>query len=642
MNPRAVKTSSSPTRTALARRAVLGACLLAASAWPAGARAAEPDYYVKAHKQASELVAAGKPDEALALYERALGEHPGSLELGNAYRAEIRKRALEERSISFLKGLAVDGAPDAAFYNAAFAYIDKIPRVGPMGAGFLSKRSIAMFRQVLDQKPDDWIANYGIGMNYLHWPDYFKKNESALGFLEKCLELQKGQKVKPYYLLAYLRLGDAYARSNELDKAFATWREGLGFYPEHPDLVARLKTPPERIQAAINEYYNPNQSIGAIDTDVSVLWASVVPKSAVPLKRADTRRGTGGQLSTAAGLSESDIGLFAWFLRNLPYLSDREHYGKVDLSVLGVQGAGDEANRPVNQIAHGMIQGFLAVMNDDTPEKIAQRTREMDAFDRPFFHEGLGMGLAAALDTTSAESFKALLDQIARYDTHFARLHLAGAGMWFGLESSRPLPAVAEAFDRLGAFGAAYAYEGLGFAQTLFHLKRHPDRLELGRKLPPVAAQSFYHGAGRAFWILAGEDVGALKERLALVPQAYHKDSLSGYGMGVSFTRAAHPASVASYLGRDELAALGFDDLATGVVMGYTIRDLADGPFVARVVADSRTNGGCWLPQALATGRDTLSTIETVGGDLHSNWRARIRERVARADGLAAARMRCP
>lgn len=636
MNPHAPQ-SSSRTRARSWRAGLVGAALLGALA----AGAAEPQFYLKARQEASALLAAGDVEPAFALLEHALQEHPGSLELGNYYRAEIRKRALEERAISFLKTLAIEGAPDEAFYNAAFAYIDKIPRVGPMGAGFLSKRSIAMFRQVLDAQPDNWIANYGVGMNYLHWPDYFKKNESALSFLEKCLELQKGTKPRPYYLLAYLRLGDAYARSGEIDKAFDTWREGLKLYPDHPDLVARLQTPHDRIQAAVNDYYNPNQSIGAIDTDVSVLWATQVPKSAVPIKRADTRRGTGGQLSTASGLSESDIGLFSWFLRNLPYLSDREHYGKVDLSALGVA-AGEEATRPVNQIAHGMIQGFLAVMNDDTPEKIAQRTQEMDPFDRPFFHEGLGMGLAAALDTTAADSFKSLLSQIEKYDTHYARLHLAGAGMWFGLESSRPIGGVAAAFDWLGPFGAAYAYEGFGFAQALFHLKRQPDRLELGRKLPAVAAQSFYHGAGRAFWILSGEDVGALRERLALVPEAYRKDTLSGYGMGVSFTRAASPGAVAKYLQRDDLAGLGFDDLTTGIVMGYAIRDMADNAFISRVVADTRENGGCWLPQALAAGRDALGSIESSGGDLHSNWRARIRERVAGADGLAQNRMRCP
>lgn len=619
---------------------LVGTALGAALAVAPSAAAGEPAYYLKARREAAALLAAERTEEGLALVEQALTEHPGSLELGNYYRAEIRKRALEERAISFLKGLAAPGAPDEAFFNAAFAYIDKIPRVGPMGAGFLSKRSIAMFRQVLDAKPDNWIANYGIGMNYLHWPDYFKKNESALGFLEKCLELQKGAAPRPYYLLAYLRLGDAYARSNEIDKAFATWRDGLALYPDHPDLVARLRTPPERIQAAINEYYNPNQSIGAIDTDVSVLWATVVPNSAVPLRRADTRRGSGGQLSTAAGPSESDIGLFSWFLRNLPYLSDREHYGKVDLSVLGVQ-EGAESTRPVNQIAHGMIQGFLAVMNDDSPEKIAQRTRDMEPFDRPFFHEGLGMALAAALDTTAADSFKSLLEQIGRFDTHYARLHLAGAGMWFGLESSRPIDGVVAAFDWLGPFGAAYAYEGFGFAQALFHLKRQPDRLEIGRKLPALGAQSFYHGAGRAFWILGGEDVALLKQRLEVVPAAYRKDALSGYGMGVAFTRASSPGAIAAILQRDELAALGLEDITTGVVMGYAIRELTDGEAIAKVAADASANGGCWLPRALSTGRETLGGIEAAGGDLHSNWRARIRERVSVADGLAQTRMRC-
>jgi tetratricopeptide (TPR) repeat protein len=590
-------------------------------------------------KDAQQLLDAGKVEEGLSALEAALKEQPGSMELGNTYRAAIRKNALEERAISFLKALAVEGAPDEAYFNAAFAYIDKIPRVGPMGAGFLSKRSIAMFRTVLDAKPDNWIANYGIGMNYLHWPDYFKKNESALGYLEKCLALQKADKPRPFHLLTYLRLGDAHARSGEIDKAIAVWQEGAKVYPKHPDLVARLETPRENITASINAYYNPNQSIGAIDTDVSVLWATEVPKSAVPLKRASTRLGSGGQLSTGAGLSENDIGLFSWFMKNLPFLSDREHYSKVDMSALGVKVDKNET-RPVNEIAHGMIQGFLAVMNDESPEKIAARTREMDPYDRPFFHEGLGMGLAASLDTAAADSFKGLLRELEKYDTRYARLHLAGAGMWFGLESSRPTDTVVQAFEWLGPFGAAYAYEGFGFAQALFHLKRQPDRLEIGNTLPPIGAQSFYHGAGRAFWILGGEDVPALQGRLALVPAAFRKDATSGYGMGVSFTRVSSPTTVASYFRRPEFAALGLDDLATGVVMGYTIRDIADDNYMARVVAEGSGNGGCWLGDALKTGHQALDAIQGAGGDLHANWRAKIREQMAHG-GFSVARMRC-
>lgn len=619
-------------------RYLMAAVLVSALAPAAVSYAASATEVEELKARADALFEGGHDDSAFALLEEAVRNEPGSLELGNLYRNAIRKHAQEERAINFLKKIVADNPTvgDGAYYNLAFAYIDKIPRVGPMGAGFLSKRSIALFQEVINRKPDDWIANYGVGMNYLHWPDYFKKNDSATGYLEKCLKLQDGVPVKPYFILTYLRLGDAYARLGDVEHAIQTWKAGLVQFPGHADLVARVETPADKVQSAVNAFYNPNQSIGEIDTDVSVLWATSVPASAVPLKRPETRKaGIGGQLSAGgSSLSESDLGLFSWFLRNLPFLSDKKRYASVDMSALGVQRQGGDA-KLANEIAHGMIEGFVSVMNDDTAERIGERTRQMDGFERPFYHEGLGMGMAAALDAETAASFQGFAQQIARIDRNFNRLHLAGAGMWFGLESSRGVETVIRAFDWLGPFGAAYAYEGYGFAQVLFHLKTNPLVLELGTKLPPLHAHSFYHGAGRAFWILGADDMAALKSRVEMVPASYRGDAYSGFGMGVAFTRVDRPTALGDFLakaGADVDAA----EVATGAVMGYTIRDLGDPTYVEALT----DKGACWLPEVLSTGRETLKSVETVGGDLHANWRNKIREQVV-GTAFFKNRMRC-
>jgi hypothetical protein len=617
----------------------LTAAVLAGALTPgAAAHAAEATEVEALKARADALFEGGHDDSAFALLEEAVRNEPGSMELGNLYRGAIRKRAQEERAINFLKKIVADnpGVEDGAYYNLAFAYIDKIPRVGPMGAGFLSKRSIALFQEVIKRKPDDWIANYGVGMNYLHWPDYFKKNDSATGYLEKCLALQAGMPAKPYFILTYLRLGDAYARLGDAEHAIATWKAGLAQFPGHADLVARVETPADQVQAAVNAFYNPNQAIGEIDTDVSVLWATTVPASAVPLKRPETKKaGIGGQLSAGgANLSDSDLGLFSWFLRNLPFLSDKKRYASVDMSALGVQRQGGDA-KLANEIAHGMIEGFVSVMNDDTAERIAERTRQMDGFERPFYHEGLGMGMAAALDAEAAASFEGFAKEIARIDRNFNRLHLAGAGMWFGLESSRGLDTVIRAFDWLGPFGAAYAYEGYGFAQVLFHIKTNPLVLELGTKLPPLHAHSFYHGAGRAFWILGGDDPAALTSRIELVPAAYRGDAYSGFGMGIAFTRVDRPAALGDFLAKAG-DAVDVTEVATGAVMGYTIRDLGDAAYVEALTA----KGACWLPEVLGAGRATLKGIESAGGDLHANWRNKIREQIPNT-AFFKSRMRC-
>lgn len=573
----------------------------------------------------------GENDAAFALLEKSIQQAPGDLQLGNFYRQHIVKNKQEDRAITFFKKLVEGGqVADEAYYNYAFAYIDKIPRVGPMGAGFLSKRSIAQFKLVQDRKPDDWIANYGIGMNYLHWPDYFKKTEGALGFFEKCMEVQKGQPLKPAHLLTYLRMGDAQVRGGQLDAAYETWRAGLKLFADHPDLLDRLNTPRERIDTAIRDLYNPNNSIGAIDTDISILWSTLVPRVVVPLKRNSLQQaGVGGQLQGAdQQLDSSQVDLFTWFLRNLPFLSDRESLTKVDMSMLGMnRGAGLGAR--VNSIAYGMITGFMAELEGASLESIRAKSKEVDSFTRPFFHEGLGMGYAAAVSLENMEELKRMDTAMREINPNFQRLHLAGAGMWFGLESARPTEQVADAFARLGPFGEAYAYEGYGFARTLFYYKSNPQVTAAGTKLRPQAAANFYHGAGRAFWILSGADIQAGEQYLQTVPADYRVHAYSGFAMGMAFTQIDDVRAVFSRL--PNLKSDERTHLLAGITMGLYIRKLGDPSYVDGLLGKASSQDKCMAQELLSVGAAALKDADVGGGDLHTNWRAAIERRIAQA-----------
>src|SRR5207237_9640965 len=106
---------------------------------------------------------------------------------------------------------------------------------------------------------------------------------------------------------------------------------------------------------------------------------------------------------------------------------------------------------------------------------------------------------------------------------NFRRLHIAGAGMWFGAQGTAPGTAF-KTFESLEGAGSAYAFEGYGFAQVLFHSRGDATQLELGKTLPPVAAASFYPGAGRALWILGHGSAQTLNAHLADVPERLGPD----------------------------------------------------------------------------------------------------------------------
>lgn len=575
----------------------------------------------------------GEAEAGFALLEERMQQESSNLELGNFYRKHIVRLNQEDRAISFFKKLTQAGdAPAQAYYNFAFAYIDKIPRVGPMGAGFLSKRSIAQFKIVQDRDPDDWIASYGIGMNYLHWPDYFKKTEGALGYFDKCMQIQQGKPVKPQYLLTYLRMGDALVRGGDVARAYETWRAGAKLFPGHPDLLERLNTPRERIESAIRELYNPNNSIGAIDTDISILWAKHVPQQVVPMHRELPRQaGVGGQLQASSpALDASQMNLFSWFTRNLPYLSDRGTLSKVDMSALGVR-RGSQLDNRVNAIAHGMISGFMAELEGESTESLRQKAAALDSFTRPFFHEGLGMGYAAAVSVESGGELKRMSETLDAIDPNFQRLHLAGAGMWFGLENAREVERIAESFRQLDPFAEAYAYEGYGFARTLFYYKSNPQVLDTGTQLRNEAAANFYHGVGRALWILSGADAKAGDEALEMVPEPYRQHSYSGYAMGMAFTQVDDVGAVFA-----RVTANADEEhrrmLLTGIAMGLYIRRLGDPGYVDAMLQKATAGDRCRARELLSVGSAALEDAAVGSGDMHANWRAAIEARIESSD----------
>ncbi len=578
-------------------------------------------------EQAQQAFQQGDTEKGFTLFEQAMKMDPGSLDLANDYRKEIIKHNQEDRSISFFKGLtAAPNAPDAAYFNLAFAYIDRIPRVGPMGAAFLSKRSIEQFRQVYDRDAENWFANYGMGMNYLHWPDYFKKSGDAVGFFQKCLEIQGKTPKKPHYVLANIRIGDAYVRRGEVDKAYSVWNDGLREFPNQIDLQERVNTDKTKIVDIIRQMYSPKGAIGAINTDISILWAKEVPaERQVELKPLKAE-------NAVAEISKDDMGLFSWFLKNLPYLAEKQGKSQVDMSPLGLGSNALNADL-TSLVAHGMIRGFLSQIEGQSVAEVNKQVQQEDGFLRPFYQEGLGMGIAASVNLDDPKTFGAFTTTMSKFDSRYMEFYYVGVGVWFGLESSSNLERVARSVDRLGPTGAAWAYDGLGFAMALFHYKQNPELIKSGEKLAAAAQPSFYHGVGRAFWILSGDDLNSFAHKLAMVPEAHWKEAHSGYGLGVAMTKATDPGFVFSYLNKADDHLLDKDEFLTGVIMGYTLRADTDPAFVKAIVQKASGADQCRLNTVLGVGKQALSKAKPKGGDLHESWRLDVLRQVKGGTG---------
>ena len=619
--------------------------------------------------KAQELADAGKGGEALDMLETYLKPHPDDVIAGNLYRKLAVKANLYDRPIRFFVAIVKEltpcpkeppvcpendkdcgkkelehctasalppGPPSGIRYNLAFAYIDKIPVVGPMGAGFLSKRSIEQFKRALDEDPNDWIANYGVGMNYLHWPDYFEKNDSSIAYFENAIKLQEARPARPSDILAYVRLGDAQAKTGNPQQAQEAWKRGEARLGSHGDFKERLEIDPAHLKEAVLDAYNPNNSIGAINTDISILWAEKMPEHVFSLRNPDgpvVIGGVGGQ-SLPERKDNANARLFNWFRDNLPLLLNRENADKIDMSGIGATG-GEGAG----VIAYNMIKGFMTQFRGDKPETVVEALAKSPGYERPFFHEGVGMGLAAALDTSADGSLKPFPAQIAAFDPKFDRLQYAGLGMWYGLAPTINLVRVHDKLGELDLRGQFYAYEGVGFAVTLFKNSVNSEAAELVQRLPFAFGSTFAHGAGRALWIKHGDDAAAFAKTLAAFPEQFRPDVRAGFGMGVAFTRIDRMDAILEQITpfKKESSAACFDYL-TGAAMGLAIRYQTDSAYVRDMMKLGSEKTRTLAQTLLEAGQTAFDEVQQGGLEMHKNWRAAIHNQIT--DGKAAATLK--
>jgi hypothetical protein len=409
---------------------------------------------------------------------------------------------------------------------------------------------------------------------------------------------------------------------NQIKEAQAVWQEGLNYFPKHPDLETRLALNDKEISKVILELYNPDNSIGEIDTDIEILWTDQLPDQLIPLFTAakDENRGIGGHFKLKK-TSDSNIELLSWFTKNLPFLMNRDSLAYVDMSELGVV---DKKNTTLsNLIAYNMISGFMSVFRDTPIEETKVFINELNPYERPFFQEGIGMAIGATIDISVESDFSLLQKQSSQFGKEFKRLHYAGAGMWYGLNPTVNIEKVLSVLKNLNLFESSYFSEGFGFSIGLFHYSRNHEIIQIGNELPPLFASAFFHGVGRSFWILGGQNTEFFKEALEQVPDIRKADSYSGFGMGVAFTRPDLPSEIFKIANWDELSSAKTHFL-TGVVMGYSIRFLADNKYISSLIREFEDDERGIVVELLDIGLEALSEADTGMGDFHQNWRTLI------------------
>jgi tetratricopeptide (TPR) repeat protein len=202
--------------------------------------------------------------------ELALADDPDNLRYASEYRQAIIRHKEFDRSIEFFGKLLAYHPKSANLHlNYGFAYVDKIPITGSITQVILANTALGEFSQAVDLQPN-WLAYYTRGASYLFWPKIFNKAPLGVADLENAFALQQRGPKKPYYVRAYIALGDGYCKMGQMDKARAIWQDGLHQFPASSQLRDRLSLRGDELARLIENNFDPNKRV---DTDLREIWS---------------------------------------------------------------------------------------------------------------------------------------------------------------------------------------------------------------------------------------------------------------------------------------------------------------------------------------------------------------------------------
>lgn len=202
---------------------------------------------------------------------RRLNYNPDDLGAGDKLREHCRLKSISSDCINELNSLTKK-YPRNKFlrYQAALAYVDEVPGHSLFRQGWLSSRSMSHMTEVIEWEPNDWPAYYIRGLNGLYWPTLFHKLPRAITDLQFCINLSdklpKGL-LKPYHVLAFVALGDAYVKDGDVSKGQEIYKKGLSLH-KSSELEKRLRMSSEKLTEFIKEFRHTDRTV---DTEISFL-----------------------------------------------------------------------------------------------------------------------------------------------------------------------------------------------------------------------------------------------------------------------------------------------------------------------------------------------------------------------------------
>lgn len=225
--------------------------------------------------------------------------------------------------------------------------------------------------------------------------------------------------------------------------------------------------------------------------------------------------------------------------------------GKVRRSLFGIPSEETVFSRPgfakdaiqrFQPVAHGLVAGYHATLEDSHFDALMERMNEVDVELRGFAFEGVGMGLAA-LDCITPWK-KRVNAFIEGPGAPYIYPFYVGVGLALARMRRNPEHYLAQLDPVLNWV----IVDGYGFHEGFFAYRRTIEKQAVPKKLSPYGCRIFDQGLGRAIWFSAGANVERIVKTIGSFPQERQAELWSGIGCASAYGGGAdHSAIKAIY-----------------------------------------------------------------------------------------------
>lgn len=221
--------------------------------------------------------------------------------------------------------------------------------------------------------------------------------------------------------------------------------------------------------------------------------------------------------------------------------------GKLRTSLFGIPsekavfsrpGFAKEAWERFQPVAHALVEGYHATLEDSRFEALVPRLEAVEAELRGFAYEGAGMGLAA-LDFVAPwkKRLRAFVDGPGA--PHIYPVYV-GVGLALARLRMRP-----ERFlKHLDPVLCWVVADGYGFHEGFFSWRRTVQQRRSPARLSPYARRVFDQGLGRSIWFSSGAVVERVAATIAPFPIARQIELWSGIGLACAYAGGADRAAL--------------------------------------------------------------------------------------------------